>query len=262
MLKWFLGILIFLYLLLCIVLYVIQGRLILWSDKTAENHKYRVGQEVKIKGEDDIEIYNLWIQSQVASKGVILYFHGNKGNINRALYQIRTFLFQDYDIFITDYRGYGKSQSTLHSDKEMYADAQVVYDYLKKQFKESEIHILGYSLGTGVASNLASKNNPKHLFLVAPFTSLTAIKDKYLWFLPDFLLRFQLPNKKHLPDVQCPVSILHGTNDEIVDYEFAKELKNMYPDKINLVTSEGQGHRGIIFDPMLAKEVRRVLNGG
>lgn len=259
MLRWIFGILIFLYLLLCIGCYFLQGKLILWADHIPQDHKYKVGEEVNLKTIDGVTLNNLWVKSKGKPKGLFIYFHGNKGNINRALYQIRVLSNTGYDILITDYRGYGKSDGTLWSDKQMFSDGQMVYDFAKQHYAENQIHILGYSLGTGVSSYLAANNKPRHLFLVAPFTSLTAIKDKYLWFLPDFLLRFQLPNKVHLATVECPVSIVHGTNDEVVDYQFSKELKSIYPDKINLVSSQGQGHRGIIFDNLLREEIMRVV---
>lgn len=258
--KWILRFIIGLYLISGLAIYFAQSKLILWPDPIPEHFDYGVGEEIDIEVADNISINNVLIKSGPSSKGVIMYFHGNKGNVRRAIYQLKTFQNLNYDIFITDYRGYGKSEGSLSSDKALLSDANTVYQYIKGKYSEDKIYLLGYSLGTGIASYVASLNNPKHLFLVAPFTSITDIKDKYLWFYPDFLLRFQLPVKRFLNSVKCPVSIVHGTQDDVVDYQYSQELKELFPTKVELITSKGQSHRGIIFDPLLSKEIRRVLS--
>jgi len=249
-----------LYLIVGFAIYIMQDRLILSPDKIPENLDYGLGDEVEINVDEDISINNIWIKNGTSSKGVFLYFHGNKGNIIRALYQLRAIQNPDYDYFITDYRGYGKSDGTTKSDETLLNDADAVYQFLKSKYAEDKIYVLGYSLGTGMASYVASLNNPKYLFLVAPFTSLTSIKNKYLWFYPDFLLKFKLPVKKYLESVKCNVSIIHGTQDNIIDYQNSENLKELFPSKVNLISSQGQSHRGIIFDPLVTQEVRRVLN--
>jgi len=192
-----------------------------------------------------VSLHCLW-QKRANSKGVILYFHGNKGNVSRGAYQANSFKIDDYDIFIPDYRGYGKSDGKIINDRQLLEDANDIYTFLKKHYDDSEIVVVGYSLGSGMASYVASKNKPARLFLAAPFTSLADIKNKYLWMIPDFILKYRLANKEHLENVTTPVTIIHGTEDEVVTYSHSEDLKKQFPE-IELITLKGVGHRNLIF---------------
>jgi len=257
-----LKIIVIIYCLLSLALYLIQEKLIFAAHPTAQNQKFRAGYEVEIPLEDNLTMNTLIlpVKPSSRSKGAILYLHGNKGNIQRGIYQTRTMANRGLDIMIIDYRGYGKTEGQPISDKQLLADAQKAYQYLKKHYDEKQIYIVGYSLGSGMASYLAKTNDPAHLFLVAPFTSLTAIKDQFLWMFPDFLLKYKLDNAKHLKDLKTPTTIIHGTDDTVVDYKYALELKEINP-KVKVITSNGQSHRGIIFDPLLAKALDGIIGG-
>ncbi len=256
LLKIILGI----YLLLCIGLYFAQEKVIFAAHQTSETEKYRAGYEVEIPLEGQLTMNTLIIPAATGtrSKGAIMYLHGNKGNIHRGIYQTRTMRNRGLDIMIIDYRSYGKTEDKPRSDKQMLTDAAKAYNYLKEHYDENQIYLVGYSLGTGMASYIAKTNNPAHLFLVAPFTNLTAIKDKYLWMFPDFLMKYKLDNAKHVKDLATPTTILHGTDDTVVDYKYSLELKKIN-NKIDLITSKGQSHRGIIFDPLLRGALDRII---
>ena len=200
----------------------------------------------------------LFIKSKTSSKGVVLYFHGNKGNIFRATHQSRTLQNMGYDVFIPDYRGFGKTEGKVWSDKELLHDADQAYKFLMSMYDQKDIYVMGYSLGTGMASYVASIHKPAHIFLIAPFTSLVDIKNEYAWFLPDFLMRIKLPVEDFMNNITCPVSIIHGTDDTVVDYKYSVELKSEFPE-VKLITSEGQNHTRIIFDPLLKEEINRVM---
>ena len=252
-----------LYILSCIVIYSIQDRFIFNPEHIEEHHRYRIGEEIEIPLDDKISMNALLIKQNdfQKPKGVILYLHGNRGSIRFGIYQIRTMQNLGYDILIPDYRSYGKTEGTIGSEGQLYSDVQKAYDHLKENYNEEQIIIVGYSLGTGMASYLASHNNPARLFLVAPFTSLTDIKNKYLWFLPDFLLKYKLPVKKFIHDISCPITIVHGTHDRVVDYSFSEELKSNFSDKIDLITVQREGHRRIIFAEKLAEALYNGLVG-
>ena len=92
------------------------------------------------------------------------------------------FVTKGYDVLIMDYRTYGKSKGKL-SEKAFYDDAQYCYDYLLKQYSENEITIYGRSLGTGISTCLASKNNPKQMILETPyFIILDVAKHRFPFF--------------------------------------------------------------------------------
>lgn len=256
--KLFFKIVIGTYVIVCLLAYILQDKIILRPHKIYEEEVFTKGIEVEIPVDDDLTMNCLFIKSKTPSKGVILYFHGNKGNIFRSIYQSRMVQNIGYDIFIPDYRGYGKTEGKIWSDNDLLPDADQAYQFLMSRYDEKDIYLMGYSLGSGMASYVASKHQPAHLFMIAPFTSLVDIKNQFAWFLPDFLMRIKLPVIDHMSTVRSPTSIIHGTQDPVVDYKYAVELKSKFPD-INLITSEGQDHRGIIFDKLLKDELHRVL---
>lgn len=258
--KLLLKVLFAIYALLCIVLFFVQDHLIFAAHPYPNATSYGQGTEYEIPLTENLNMNALLLSAKPSRKSqkVIMYLHGNKGNIKRGVYQTRVMKNMGCDIFIIDYRGYGKTEGKPRNDKQMLHDADLAYQFLKQQYEEENIYVIGYSLGTGMASYIAKMNDPAHLFLVAPFTSLVDIKDKWLWMFPDFLLKYKLDNRKHLKDVKCGVTIVHGTDDNVVDYAFSEELSALYP-HVELKTIRGEGHRGVIFDSVLSKAIQNIV---
>ena len=248
MLKGLIKVLVVLYLLASIGLYFAQNKIIFYGHPYPEDKKYPGVKELEIAIDDGLTMNAALVQAkpQSRSKGAILYLHGNKGNVRRGIYQSRSMQNRGYDLLIPDYRGYGKTEGQPINDTQLLTDANKAYQYLKDNYEEDKIYVVGYSLGSGMASYVAKENNPAGLILVAPFTSLEDIKNQFLWMFPDFLLKYKLSNEEHLNEVKAPVTILHGTADNVVKYKYGAELKTMYPET-NLITFKGESHRGIIF---------------
>lgn len=247
-----------LYLLVCVALYFVQAQIIFRPHSLPESHVFRAGEEVEIEVEEGLSLNCLWVKES-RSKGVILYLHGNRGNNRRCLYQARTMAGNGYDIFMPDYRGFGKSEGQNCCEEQLYADVQKVYDFLKQHYSENQIVLAGYSLGSGIASYIAANNDPQQLFLMAPYLSITDLKDRRLPILPDFLLKFPLATEDRIEAINCPITLFHGTRDEIIPYDSSEKLKALNPDKIQLVTLEGTGHRKTIFHHRVENGVRNFL---
>jgi hypothetical protein len=239
---------------MCTGLYFAQNQLIFDPNTLSNDFTFRVGVEKEVLTPDGISINCIQLQAE-KSKGVILYLHGNRGSNRRCLRQAKMFEGFGYDILMPDYRGYGKTEGSITSEKQLYQDVQLVYDALKKDYNESQIIVVGYSLGTGMASYLASRNDPRHLVLIAAYESFTNLKDRRFPIIPDFILKYPLNNAKHLEKVKCPVTLLHGTEDSIIPYDSSLELQKIRPNEIELVTLSGTGHRGSIF----SSKVRDVM---
>ena len=143
-----------LYGLLCIGLWFVQDKLLFNPSKLPENYVFSKKNEVEIEVDKGIFLNALWIREE-NPKGVILYLHGNRGSNKRCQHQARNMANNGYDILMVDYRGYGKSDGEIYSQEQVYADVQKVYDYLKESYREDQIILAGYSLGSGMASYLA-----------------------------------------------------------------------------------------------------------
>jgi esterase/lipase len=247
-----------LYALFCSALFLFQEKIFMYPDKLPEDHVFRQGQEVEIEVSPDIYLNCLWLK-EPPSKGVILYLHGNKGSNRRCLHQAENMSGHGYDIFMPDYRGYGKSDGATLSDEQLYSDMQKVYDFLKGHYAEEKIVIVGYSLGSGMASYLAAKNNPQQLLLLAPFISLVDMKDRHIPIVPDFLLKYKFRNDLHLSQMHCPVTLFHGTNDRVIPFESSEILQKIKPEITQLIKLEGESHRGAIFNNLFRRKVGDLL---
>ncbi|TXF85039.1 lysophospholipase [Neolewinella aurantiaca] len=258
--KWLKRIAIFfgvLYLVLAVVIYVKQEALIFHPRAHAEDYSYGDYPEIWITTPDGTRLHGLHLRN--GGKGVILYLHGNVGDNGRSLRQTRSLQDLGYDLFLVDYRGFGKSEGSLNSEADMTEDLQAVYDHLKTEFNENQIIVTGYSLGSGPASYLAANNKPEAVVLVAPYTSLMDMKNLFFWVFPDFLMKYELDNRANLARATSPVYILHGTDDELIPLEMGQELEALDPDRIKLVELNGVGHRGAILNSMFRAVVSESL---
>lgn len=255
--KWVGIVLLSCYVIGCASLYLLQEKILFRPQPIPKNTQFRFGSEVFIPVDDHTKLHGLYHKID-QPKGVVLYLHGNRGNARRCQRQAEMFEGYGYNVFLLDYRGYGKSSGTIGSNRQLYDDVQKVYDYLNREFDESQIILVGYSLGTGMASHLAAKNNPKHLLLIAPYISIVDMKDRFAPFIPDFLVKYPLNNKEHISEAKCPITIFHGTEDEVIPYDSSEDLKKVFADKIDLVTLTNTSHRGSIFHGAIRSAMGRI----
>ena len=179
-------------------------------------------------------------------KGAILYFHGNAGHLQRWGEICEDFVDLGYDLLVIDYRGFGKSIGPM-SENALYEDGLKAFDYLLERYEEQDIIVYGRSLGSSVASKVASVSMPRQLILETPFYNLYDVaKTRFPIYPIRKLLKYKLPNNLHLQYVNCPVAILHGTNDYVVPFKSGKKLAatiDHVPLKFTAV--EGGGHNNL-----------------
>ncbi len=179
------------------------------------------------------------------SKGVVFYIKGNSRSIKGWGKFAKDFLGKGYDFFILDYRGFGKSTGK-RSEAIIYADLQQVYKWLAEAYGEERVVLYGRSLGSGLATRIASWNRPRMLILDCPYYSFLYHISYYGFFLPvRWLLRYQIRTDLFIKKVQCPVHILHGRRDRLIPYRQSEMLKAIAPEKINLMPIEGAGHNNL-----------------
>lgn len=251
-----------LYVMLNVGLYFFQEKLIFRPEKLTHDYAYtfdKAFEEINIETDDNSVLNALHFKVE-NSKGIILYFHGNKGNLQRWGNVVSPFTDYGYDVFVMDYRGYGKSTGKFN-EADMYKDAQLCYDYLKKQYSEKDIIAYGRSLGATFATSIASKNNLRQLILEAPFFNLIgAVKHQYL-FIPKFLLKYKFNTNKFIKSVNCPIMVFHGTEDWITPYQGGKLLLNEATSKEKeFVTIEGGSHNNLMEYELYKEKVKKFLN--
>ncbi len=179
---------------------------------------------VQNEEDDEAEIHYRKYESSISpTKGAVFYFHGNKGNMDKCECEIPFFLELGYDVWTMDYRGYGDSKGTV-SEPALKADALGVFKLVAAQVDPEPIVIWGRSFGSGIAASVAAEMKPKMLVLETPYWSLIdAARSKYP-VIPSFLFRYELPNHKFLPSVDCPIHLIHGTEDQKIPFHSSERL--------------------------------------
>jgi uncharacterized protein len=250
------------YFLLCLILFLFQEKLIFSPEKLDRNFKFSFDQkfrEITIKAGDGKRLNGLLFSSD-SSKGLIFYLHGNAGSVNTWGEVAKRYTDLKYDVFMLDYRGYGKSEGSIHDQRQFYEDIQMAYDDVKKMYEETDIVILGYSLGTGPASYLASTNRPRLLILQAPYYSLTDMMTHAYPIVPTFLLKYKFDTYRYLNECKMPIIIFHGDLDEVIYYNSSIKLKRFLKRTDTLITLNGQGHNGITDNSQYINTIGAILN--
>ncbi len=258
---WISGLSLCVYAVICIILFFNQEKMIFFPQKLNRQFKYDFDQEFEefsVETQDNILLNSVLFKAN-RSNGVIFYLHGNAGSINSWGGVAKTYTDLNYDVFLLDYRGFGKSEGSITSQEQLFNDVQAAYDFLKTMYKEEEIIVLGYSIGTGPASKVASVNHPKLLILQAPYYSLTEMVHQLYPVIPAFILKYKLENYKYIQDCKAPVIIFHGNKDEVIDYNASLKLKTKLKQQDTLITLDAQTHNGITDNELYKAEIRKIL---
>lgn len=251
-----------LYLGVCVLLYFKQERLLFFPQKLASNYRFTFGvpfQERWIKASDGTQLHGLLFPAD-SSKGLIFYLHGNGGALDSWGEVAPFYTRLGYDVFMLDYRGYGKSAGQIQSQAQFLGDVEVAYQHLLTEYPENRVVLLGYSLGTGAAAWLAVKHQPRLLLLQAPYPSMRAMARHYYPWVPGFIVRYPLATDKVLPRVKAPVIIFHGDQDEIIDYQLTLLLKAALKPQDQFIMLAGAGHNNMTSNPVYQETVQRILS--
>lgn len=251
-----------LYLIIIILLYFNQESLFFHANKLDKNHQFTFlekHQEVTIKTLDNINLHGLLFKAE-NTKGLVFYLHGNAGNVDMWGSIAENYTNLGYDIFILDYRGFGKSEGEISSEEQLFSDISSAYNQLKKQYKEENIVITGYSIGSGMATYLASKNNPKSLILQAPYYCLEDLATEKFPIVPDFVVKYKIPTFEFMENVKSPIYIFHGFEDNVIPYQNAEKLKTRFKPKDKLISLKNQDHLGINDNEEFLSELKEILD--
>ena len=245
----------------CGLLFLFQEKIIFLPQKLDKDYQFSFDQrfeEIHIKTNDQKILHGLLFKSD-SSKGLVFYLHGNAGSLRTWGKVAKTYTDLHYDVFLLDYRGYGKSEGSIDSQEQVFTDIQTAYDQMLKEYDEKETIVLGYSIGTGLAAKLASTNHPKMLILLSPYYSLTDIMRHRYPIIPTFILRYKFETSRFIKDCKMPVVIFHGNKDEVIYYGSSLKLKKLFKDKDTLITLNGQRHNGMTNNLDYRIQLQKVL---
>ncbi len=259
--KWF-KLAALLYILLGIALYFTQDLFIFHPKKLAADYIYQFDQpfrEVNIPVTDkkNISIVQFTVTDSIR-KGIVLYFHGNRQNINRYAPNAINFTRNGYEVWMIDYPGYGKSTGK-RTESILYEDAVLFYRMANSRVAADSIIIYGKSLGTGIAAQLASVRSCQRLILETPYYSLDALAKHYFFIYPVMpMTKYTFPTFEHFEFIKAPISIFHGTKDEVIPYRHSKRLVAK-KSGTELITIEKGRHNNLVEYPLFHHKLDSLL---
>lgn len=242
--------------------YLYQKKMIFYPSKTDRNYRYSFGrpsEEIFFRRDSD-ELHSLHFPHP-ESQGFIVYFHGNAGNLSGWGGIEKDFRKFPLDLYILDYRGYGKSTGNIGSENELVNDCEAFYKEISSRHPDANKRIVyGRSIGTGPAVYTASKNAVTHLILETPYSSLKSLIKRIFPIVPPFLMRFTLESDVWIQNVKAEILILHGTDDSVIPFAEGKKLSESIGKNHDFITIPGGDHNDLSLHREYHTALEKFLN--
>lgn len=252
---------------LALYMYLFQSRYVFYPSRMLHGHPSDIGlayEDLELPV-DDVFVHAWAVPAIAESAKWVLVCHGNAGNISHRLDTIRVFHDMGFGVLIFDYRGYGRSPGRP-SERKSYEDAMSAWNWLTRErgVAPENVVIFGRSMGGAVAAWLAAETRPGALVVESAFTSIPDMGSRLYPYLPTrWLTRIHYPTVDLVGRVNCPVLVLHSSQDSLVPVEFGRCIHEAASPPKAFVELRGD-HNGTMIDPTysyeetLAEGLRRI----
>lgn len=259
------GVLLFVYALIMLFVFIFQSYLFF------SPRYYRDEQRLKeidmfltpllLPAEDETLLEGVLYEPTQASSKIILYFGGVQQD-SVALVEKFAMHYPHMPFITYNYRGYGRSEGKPSQSK-LFIDAMHIYDdlVLRYDYRPENIILMGYSLGSGVASFLGSQRLVKEIILMAPYDSVyEVLKKRYPFSGIQWVLHQKFPSVDFVPHIDVPVHIYAASDDKVVNIKHAKMLKSYVNNLAGFYEYGNVGHNDILFNPDIIEHIKEILN--
>jgi fermentation-respiration switch protein FrsA (DUF1100 family) len=246
------------YVLLALTVYLLQGKMVFLSGLPGRALTATPGdigleyEDVSLTTSDDEHLHG-WYVPATDRRGVVLFFHGNAGNISHRLDSIGIFHQLGLDTLIIDYRGYGQSTGKTN-EQGTYLDALAAWNYLvdERGIPADRIIIFGRSLGGAIGAWLGAqpdmKNGPAAMIIESSFTSGVDMARQLYPFLPAHLItRLRYPVAEYASRLECPVLVVHSRDDEIIPFEMGQSIYEAVKQRKSFLELRGDHNNGFFI---------------
>ncbi len=190
-----------------------------------------------------------------APDGLVFYLHGNAGNLQGWFANPEFWRRNNFDVFMLDYRGYGKSGGRVRSEAELLADVRAAWEQVAPAYAGKRRIVFGRSLGSALAAALAVQVQPELTVLVSPYESMAALAAEHYPWVPLALLRYPLRTDEAVARLSGPLLLVHGERDEVIGPHHSERLlaKAKGTSHARLLRVPGAGHNDLqLFKEYLA----------
>lgn len=196
-------------------------------------------------------------------KGVVFFLHGNAGSLATWFVNPEYYRRVNFDLFMLDYRGYGKSTGQIESEDQLRADVRAAWDAVGPHYAGRKVVIYGRSLGSGLAAGLAAdlsaSRAPDLTVLVSPYRSMAALAAEHYAWVPQRVLRYPMRTDSLISRIRSPVLLIHGERDPLIAPSHSEALKALAP-QATVLRVPGAGHNDLQeFDVYLGAFARALL---
>jgi len=262
--KW-LAVLLMVYVVAGVLLYLLQNKLLLHPETLPRDQAYIFSspfEERKVVYDSStmFDIVRFKPLNDSLKKGAVIYFHGNMNNILYYAHFADNFTKHGFEVWMMDYPGFGKSTGEL-TESLLYTEADEVYKMVRAAgFTKDSVIIYGKSLGTGIATELASRRNCKRLVLESPYYSISNVAAHYAWMYPvDWMSDFKIPTYEYIQKVVAPITIFHGTADGTIPYSNTQKLQSFLKPGDEVIPIEGGGHNDLNDFSLMKRKLDSLL---
>jgi pimeloyl-ACP methyl ester carboxylesterase len=246
------------YLALLTWIYCCQERLIFRPEPLPLAHRFVLDDvhEVSIDvGGETLSALHLQLPNP---QGVVFFLHGNTGNLATWFTHSDFYRAVNYDLFMVDYRGYGKSSGRIESEAQLRADVLAAWRTVEAQYAGKRKVIYGRSLGTALAAGLAAEVQPDLTILVSPYCDMAQLMAYHYPLLPTVLLRYPLATCRDVVRLRMALLIVHGETDTLIPIRHSEQLLSV-AQQARLLRVAGAAHADVHQFPAYTDELRRAL---
>ncbi len=219
--------------------------------------------ETTIKCADGKFVHGWFIQRHLRKpKPLLIYFGGNAEEVTMFLHYCGEKYFSQYALGFFNYRGYGLSQGKP-TEEMLFSDALNIYDFLSTHCSvdPQQIYVMGRSLGTGVATYLASQRSVKGTILISPYDSIKAlVKERYPFFMNENFTKNTFESIKYAPHIKTPALAFVGLTDEVISPDHSQRLIEKWGGDIQTVTFPNADHESIMDESGLWEAIMAFVN--
>ena len=249
------------------LLYLMQPSLVFYPSRELAETPGAWGleyQDVYLDTRDGVKLHG-WYIPQRDAEDVLLFLHGNGGNISHRGASIEIFNRLGLNVFIIDYRGYGKSEGSP-DEAGLYEDARTAWRYLIEQrgFRREQIILFGRSIGGAVATRLAVEVGPEKVILESTFSSSRDMADQVLPLISRVaVMRYPFDSMQRIKNMNSRLLMLHSPDDEIIPYRLGKKLYQAANEPRQFVNLKGDHNYGFMLSqPEYEQALDRFINPG
>jgi pimeloyl-ACP methyl ester carboxylesterase len=236
------------YALVCLALFFFQESLLFIPTKLSRDYVFKLPNVKEVSIDVPGATLSALHFENPDPEGIVFFLHGNAGSLDNWLTSTTFYEKANYDLFMIDYRGFGKSTGTILSEKELMGDVEIAWNYILPKYQDKVKVVYGRSLGTALAAELSVKVNPDITVLVSPYFNMSEMAKLYYPWVPDILLRYSLDTARYVAEIKNPIYIFHGDKDQLIPLEQSERLAGLSSFS-TLITVPGAMHDDIhLFD--------------